>query len=829
MVLARSWCWILLLPLGTAMGAEPKISFTRQIKPILASKCFACHGPDEKERKAELRLDVRDEAVPSVIKPGDGEHSEVVVRITTTDADSRMPPADSKKPVITADEARLIRQWIDQGAEYDAHWAYVKPARPAVPEVNDQRWPVNAIDHFILAKLETKGVSPSPGADKRTLLRRLSFDLTGLPPAAKQLEEFGDGEKEYEALVDYLLASPHFGERMAQYWLDVVRYADTGGYHSDNHRDVWAYRDYVIEAFNRNKPFDQFTVEQLAGDLLSGATDEQRIASGYNRLLQTTEEGGAQPKEYAAKYAADRVRNTSVIWLASTMGCCECHSHKYDPFTQKDFYSFAAFFADISEKPVGRQDQTKLATPQQAAELKAIDEELAAAKAEYLAKIPELAAARETWEATAREKPSKGLAKGLAAPVLAALKEEPAKRTPKQEELLDAEFRKQAPELAREREKVAAIEMKRATVDAAVLSTLVSMPVQPRTTRILARGNWLDDSGEIVEPAIPGFLAAKMSQNGRLSRLELARWFVSRDNPLTARVFVNRLWKLVFGRGIVKSLEDFGSQGEFPTHPELLDWLANDFIDSGWDVKRMLKLMVMSRVYRQLSVPTKETLAKDPANDMFSRQNRFRLDAEFIRDNALAVSGLLVKKIGGPSVKPYQPAGYWQYLNFPKREWENDHGDNQYRRGLYTYWQRTFLHPSLAAFDASSREECTVDRPRSNTPQQALVLLNDPTYVEAARALAAKVLQSGGTATDERLRFAFQRVLIRDPRPDEMAILIPLVDKHRQEFAADKPSAEKLVTVGDFKSPADLDAAELAAWTSVCRVLLNLHETITRN
>src|SRR5262245_35307758 len=357
---------------GTAAAAEPKISFTRQIKPILANKCFACHGPDEKERKAELRLDVRDEAVPSVIKPGDGEHSEVVVRITTGDADSRMPPADSKKPAVTADEAKLIRQWIDQGAEYDAHWAYVKPSRPAAPDVNDRKWPVNAIDQFVLAKLVGKEISPAPEADKRTLLRRLSFDLTGLPPTAKQLETFGDGEKEYEALVDRLLASPQFGERMAQYWLDVVRYADTGGYHSDNHRDVWAYRDFVIEAFNRNKPFDQFTIEQLAGDLLPGATDEQRIASGFNRLLQTTEEGGAQPKEYAAKYSADRVRNTSVIWLASTMGCCECHSHKYDPFTQKDFYSFAAFFADISEKPVGRQDQTKLPTPDQAAELRVI-------------------------------------------------------------------------------------------------------------------------------------------------------------------------------------------------------------------------------------------------------------------------------------------------------------------------------------------------------------------------------------------------------------------------------------------------------------------------
>jgi hypothetical protein len=827
--LASSW-----LLAGVAAAAESKISFTRQIKPILSGKCFACHGPDEKERKAELRLDVRDEAVASVIKPGDGGRSEMVVRITTSDADTRMPPADSKKPAITADEAKLIREWIDQGAEYDAHWAYVKPERPAVPSVSKADWPVNTVDRFVLAKLEAKGVSPSPEADRRTLLRRLSFDVVGLPPKPEDLKQDGETERRreggkdwYEAYVDRLLTSRHFGERMALYWLDVVRYADTGGYHSDNHRDVWAYRDYVIEAFNRNKPFDQFTIEQLAGDLLPGGTEEQRIASGYNRLLQTTEEGGAQPKEYAAKYAADRVRNTAAIWLASTMGCCECHTHKFDPFTQKDFYSFAAFFADVSEKPVGRQEQTKLPTPEQAAELKVIDEALGSAKAEYAVKTPELAAGREAWEAEAIAKPPKGKA---ASALAAALKEEKEKRTPQQEELLDAEFRKQSPELKSVRERIAALEKDRAEVDAKVLSTLVSISVSPRTMRILPRGNWLDDSGEIALPAVPGFLNSEPKPlEGQPSRLNLARWIASSENPLTARVLVNRLWKLAFGRGISRSLEDFGSQGELPTHPELLDWLATDFVDHGWDVKRTLKLMLMSRAYRQSSVPSKEALAKDPTNDLFSRQNRYRLDAEMVRDNALAVSGLLVDKIGGPSVKPYQPAGYWQYLNFPKREWENDKGENQYRRGLYTYWQRTFLHPSLAAFDASSREECTVDRPRSNTPQQALVLLNDPTYVEAARGLAGRILQNGGTITADRLQFAFHQVLTRKPNADEVAVLTGLLEKHRAEFATDKAAAEKLLTVGDLKSPAELDAAELAAWTSIARVVLNLHETITRN
>ena len=818
----------------SATAAEPKISFTRQIKPILSSRCLACHGPDEKERKADMRLDVRDETVPRAVKPGDAEHSELIYRITTDDADLHMPPAKSKKPNVTADEMKLIRQWIDQGAEYDAHWSYVPPKRPEVPAVKQKDWPLGPIDNFVLAKLEEKRLSPAPAADRRTLLRRLSFDIIGLPPTPKELADFEADQsgQAYEKVVDRLLASEHFGERMALYWLDVVRYADTGGYHSDNHRDVSPYRDYVIAAFNKNLPFDQFTVEQLAGDLLPNATNEQRIASGYNRLLQTTEEGGAQPKEYTAKYAADRVRNTSVIWLASTMGCCECHSHKFDPFTHQDFYRFAAFFADVSETAVGRQAQTKLPTAEQAAEIKRLDEQLAAGKAEFNVKTPEIAAAREKWEAEMLVDPSKG----LPADVAKALKTAKDKRTAKDEEAIDQHFRKQLPELAAARDKVAALEKERTALDAVVTSSLVSMPVAPRTMRVLPRGNWLDDSGEVMQPGVPTFLVSHSSPHApreepaaRQTRLDLARWIVSPENPLTARVFVNRLWKLAFGRGISRSLEDFGSQGMQPTHPELLDWLAVDFQASGWDVKRAFKQMLMSRAYQQSSVPTKEALAKDATNEFFSRQNRFRLDAELIRDNALSISGLLTTKIGGPSVKPYQPAGYWQYLNFPKREWENDKGENQYRRGLYTYWQRTFLHPSLAAFDATSREECTVDRPKSNTPQQALVLLNDPTYVEAARALAGRVLTDGGKSAAERIDFAFRQTLTRAPRQEEAKLLADLLAKHEREFGADKAATEKLLAVGDLKSPSSLDAAELAAWTSVCRVLLNLHETITRN
>jgi mono/diheme cytochrome c family protein len=996
-----------------AHSAERKVSYSRDIKPILAGRCFACHGPDEEERQADMRLDLENDAAKKSLSPGNPAASELVTRITSTNPDLQMPPASSKKPALSAAEVELIKKWIEQGAAYDAHWSHVEPVKAPLPPVKDATWPINEIDRFIAARIDESGVSPSPSADKRTLLRRLSFDVIGLPPTPQELAEFeaDASPQSYEKAVDRLLASKHFGERLAVYWLDVVRYADTGGYHSDNHRDVWAYRDWVIDAFNDNKPYDQFVVEQLAGDLLPGATNKQRIASGFNRLLQTTEEGGAQPKEYAAKYQADRVRNTSVIFLASTMGCCECHSHKFDPFTNKDFYSFAAFFADISEKPVGRQDQTRVPLGESEVRFKEVETELAARRKILDTPTPELEASQAKWEPTAQDtlakldspwtavKPESAVSEGmqtltvaddlsvlaggenpatdnytitlpaalekitgirlealtdaklankslsrgngnfvltgvevavvnaageskpvkvlsaeadfaqegypianaidedpltgwaveghqkaenraaafvLAEPVLKeegskivvkllhqspnaqhvigkfrlaftgsanpnlkgspfppdvteVLKVELANRTDDQKLTLARYYRSIAPELARTRDEHAKLDAERQAILDASLSTLVSMPVAPRPVRILPRGNWLDDSGEEVQPAVPAFLARLDSSERRLTRLDLAQWIASRQNPLTARVFVNRLWKLAFGRGIARSLEDFGTQSEYPTHPELLDWLAVDFMEHGWDVKRLFKQMLMSRTYRQSSVVSPELREKDPTNNWFARQDRFRLDAELVRDNALAVSGLLTRKIGGPSVKPYQPAGYWQYLNFPTREWQNDHGEDLYRRGLYTYWQRTFLQPSLLAFDASSREECTASRPRSNTPQQALVLLNDPTYVEAARALAGRVVSEGGGDVPARLEFLFQQVLCRSPRPQELDVLGRLHEKHLTEYKADESAATQLLSVGESRNPDGLNAAELAAWTNVCRVVLNLHETVTRN
>jgi len=815
------------VPLSAAEVAPKPVDYSREVQPILTANCYACHGPDASQRKAKLRLDQRGSAIKKVIKPGDADHSSFIRRISSSDPDEVMPPPDSKKDRLTAAQIDVLRRWINEGAKFDIHWSYVKPMRPALPAVKNKAWVRNAVDAFVAAEHEAHGLAPAPEADRITLIRRLSFDLIGLPPTPEEVDAFVNDKSPdaYEKLVDRLLASKHYGERMALYWLDAVRYADTGGYHSDNHRDVWLFRDYVINAFNTNKRFDQFTIEQLAGDLLPNPTNEQRIASGYNRLLQTTEEGGAQPKEYTAKYAADRVRNASTVWLASTMGCCECHNHKFDPFTTKDFYSFSAFFADIKEKAVGRQDQTPILSPDAEARVKLFDEQLAQLRLTLTKSSAELDLLQAEWEKKVRTEGGKGLPK----PVADALAIDPPKRSPQQKQAIADHYRSIAPELESIRKAIADVQRQRDALLKDAPTTLVTVSIPPRVVRVLPRGNWLDDSGEIVEPAVPKFLAALDTKGKRASRLQLAKWIVSTENPLTARVFVNRLWKICFSQGIVKSVDDFGIQGSFPSHPQLLDWLAVEFVESGWDVKRMLKLLVMSNTYRQSSAASKEVREKDPTNVWLARQGRFRLDAEMVRDNALAVSGLLSRKIGGPSVKPYQPAGYWSFLNFPKREWQADKGDKVYRRGLYTYWCRTFLHPSLLAFDAPTREECTVERPRSSTPLQALVLLNDPIYVEAARVFAERIMKEGGSDTAARLNWAYRRALSRSVKPAEVKLLTELYQKHLAEFRADMASAQKAVSVGQAPLPKDVDMAELAAWTSVARTILNLHEMITRN
>jgi hypothetical protein len=816
----------------------PVVEFNRDIRPILSDNCFACHGPDPNQRKADLRLDTEEGARADrggyhPLVPGKPDQSELYRRITAADVTERMPPAKFGKK-LSPRQTEFLRRWIEQGARWQKHWSRIPAKQPPLPALTKPARPRNAIDRFVLARLEQEGLEPAPEAERRTLARRLAFDLTGLPPEPEQVEAFlaDTATDAYEKLVEQLLASPHYGERLAQYWLDLVRYADTGGYHSDNHRDIALYRDYVLAAFNANKPFDRFTIEQLAGDLVPEPTIEHKIASGYNRLLMTTEEGGAQPKEYLAKYAADRVRNVSSVWLGTTLGCAECHDHKFDPFTTRDFYRFAAFFADLKEKAVGRQDQDKLPTPGQAAQLRRLDEQIAPLRKVLDTPTPELDAAQAEWEKSIRPEEAKKLPKEVAA----SLAVESDQRTDQQKQALARYFRTIAPQVESTRKQLAELQHQRDAIDKLVPTTLISTSVMPRVMRVLPRGNWLDDSGEVVTPGVPASLSPPLSlapvkggEERRATRLDLARWLVAPENPLVARVFVNRLWKLLFGQGLVKTLDDFGSQGTWPTHPELLDWLAVEFRESGWDVKHLVRLLVTSATYRQSSHTAERLRQRDPYNDLLARQARFRLDAEMVRDNALALSGLLSRKVGGPSVKPYQPAGYWALLSFPKREWHNDQGEALYRRGLYTYWCRTFPHPSLVAFDAPSREECTVERPRSNTPLQALVLLNDPSYVEAARAFAERILRAGGSGTEGRIQFAYRQALSRQARPEEVNVLRSLYQQHLQQYRADPPAADALLHVGDRPVPKDLDAADVAAWTSVARVLLNLHETITRN
>jgi len=717
------------------------VRYNRQVRPILSDNCFRCHGPDAGQRKAGLRLDDAAGAYAqrkhgAAIVPGKPERSLLVARISAPDPKHRMPPPDSHKHLSAEQIATLIR-WIEGGAVYEAHWADTPVRVVGPPEVADETWASSTIDRWIYSRLAAAGLRPSPEADRTTLIRRLSFDLIGLPPTPEQVADFLSDTRPdaSERVVDRLLSSPHYGERMAIYWLDLVRYADTVGYHGDQEHPIQPYREWVIEAFNANMPFDRFTTEQLAGDLLPEPTIAQKVATGYNRVLQTTHEGGAQAKEYLAIYAADRVRNFGSVWLAATIGCAQCHDHKYDPLLQRDFYSLAAFFADIEEKGDFKGSPNKSPTTR--------PPEM---------KLPD---GRRTMITVARKK--------------------------------------------------------------------------PRITRVLARGNWMDDTGEIVSPAVPAAMEQIAVKPGkRATRLELAHWLVSGHNPRTARVFVNRLWYLFFGRGLAPTLDDFGAQGKPPEHPELLDALAHDFVRGGWDIKRIVREIVTSRAYRQSSLVSPDLRRRDPSNALCARQGSWRLPAEMIRDNALAISGLLVTKVGGNSIRPYQPAGYYRHLNFPPRRYKPDIDERQWRRGVYMHWQRMFLHPALKAFDAPTREECTAERPVSNTPQAALTLLNDPTFVEAARVFAARCIGevAGDPARIQRMgRLATSRALA----DEELELFESLLARERKEFHARPAAADKLLRVGLKPVADDIDHVELAAWTEVGRVLMNLDETITRN
>jgi len=998
---------LLLLALIPALPAET-IRFNRDIRPILSENCYQCHGPDANARQAALRLDRREVALErGAIKPGDTGASKLLQRVHASDQARVMPPQFTGKK-LSEEQKTLLNQWIKQGGEYEQHWAYIKPERPKTPEGSA------AIDHFINTKLEEKGLQPVSQAGPRTLARRLSFDLTGLPPSSQLVDAFaGDKSPEaYEKLLDQLLESPHYGERMAVHWLDLVRYADTVGYHGDTAMNIYSFRDWVIRSFNENKPFDEFTREQLAGDLLPDPTPWQLVASGYNRLSRMTNEGGSQEKEYLAKYVADRVRNISTVWLSSTMGCSECHDHKFDPFWAKDFYSMGAFFADIEEKGVaeGTADwgsHVRVLSSKADAEMAGIDRELAELRQSGAAKLdasprqldrlakhlkddllqwrlldPERSWAdcehpdfnqcdqydlKEEQDGIVRvvvtddeKKPRKAIHQievALGQQTVTALGielfptadfaqfnlsefqvrllgreewplrvslgallpdseepksmlrdalddnfhsgwqgswvEEPKETSrravfvfeqaikPKPGEKLrvtvifygrrdkniagqvrllatDASF-PEIPSSGQLREAVLAQGRRTAPQNAALTTafqqftgnnsnwaeirrlerrkktlldhadeSLIAKSVEPREIRILSRGNWMDESGEIVQPQVPHFINPVETNGKRLTRLDLANWVVDLDNPLTARVFVNRLWKLFFGTGISKVLDDVGSQSEPPSHQELLDWLAVEFTESGWDVKHIVKTMLLSDAYRRSSEPSEALLAADPDNRLHGRQAMVRFDAEFVRDNMLAVSGLLNRTIGGPSVKPYQPAGYYEELNFPKRTYEADLNPNQFRRGVYTHWQRQYLHPSLMAFDAPSREECAAERPVSNTPLQSLVLLNDPSFVEAARAFASRILRSGEKSPAARIDFAFQQAFSRNAESAERDVLLGLLDSHRKSFSKAPADAAKLIKTGISPVSTGLDKVELAAWTSLARALFNKHEFVMR-
>jgi uncharacterized protein DUF1553/uncharacterized protein DUF1549/concanavalin A-like lectin/glucanase superfamily protein/cytochrome c len=1049
-------CLALAVTAGVLRAQEPPrpapVSFNREILPILSNNCFACHGPDENKRKTRFHFDTREGAFAKkgIIVPGNAAESLLVEHITSTDPEQHMPPPDSGRS-LTDKQIELLERWIDEGASWDTHWAYVAPKRPPVPQPHDAAWARTDIDRFILARLEREGLKPSPEADKETLLRRVSYDLTGLPPAPADVDAFlaDKSPDAYEKRVDALLQSPHYGERMAMPWLDASRYADTHGYHIDSLRQMWPWRDWVIDAFNSNLPFDRFVVEQIAGDLLPGATRDQKVASGFNRNHMINFEGGAIADEYQVEYVVDRVEATSSAFMGLTMGCARCHSHKYDPITHKEFYQFYAFFNTVPENgldgrtgnaaPVlllpSHEQQTKLdeldaaikqredaiadaiVSPAQAEWEKQIAETVPPLAAEGLVahyeldgnfsdlsgryqhgrtvtgdptfepgqvgrsvsfdgdtevsfgnvapfdrgdqfslaawirprgnlpinlfqKIQDAQRRRgyewsfddialvgiQRWAAKlsitiASDAPAgaielrtrdrlrlgdwyhvavtydgSGKAAGLRLYVDGALapvdvvrdgltgpigtdaplrvgslalgrpyvgnvddlrlynRVLPAsqveflaihhpsrvvlsgvigKRSREQAAAVREYFLKQAaPDALRTAyAELQALNKERDELRRTIPSAMVMAEMRkPRETFILSRGDYRNQT-EKVQPGVPAMLPP-LPKDAPLNRLTLAKWLVDPAHPLTARVAVNRFWQTYFGTGIVKTQEDFGVQGEAPVHPELLDWLATEFVRSGWDVRAMQRLIVTSAVYRQSSKLTAALREKDPENRLLARGPRNRLPAELIRDTALAAAGLLNDVVGGPSTLPYQPPGLWEEMAFGEgfsgQRYEQSHGKDLYRRGMYTLWKRTVPPASLATFDAPDREKCAARRALTNTPLQALTLMNDPTYVEAARALAQRALLEGGRSEKDRLRYAFRLATARIPSGREIDVLHDVLKGRLGWYRRDRQAALKLLAVGESPRDPRLDAAEHAAWTMVASVILNLDETITK-
>jgi len=784
--------------MGTTAGAEQTdLSFNRDIRPIFAEHCFTCHGQDGAVRKAGLRLDTAEGATVALrsgraaIVPGDADGGSLLSRLTTSDLDDRMPPVESGEG-LSAAEIETLRTWIASGAEFEPHWAYIAPEKPALPSVQDTSWPRNAIDYFVLSKLESKGLTPSPPANRYTLLRRLSFDLTGLPPSLEEADAFASDERPdaLDWMLDQLFASPHYGEHQARYWLDLARYADSNGYHIDAPRSMWPYREWVIRAFNRNLPFDQFTREQLAGDLLPDATLEQRIATGFHRNTMLNEEGGIDPEEFRTKSVVDRVDTTMTVWMGTTMGCAQCHDHKYDPFSQAEFYQIYAFFNKVPEVGGGTfQSRAPLVEfppePTLQAELDGLTSVIARLE-------PAMPPAPESEDGAESEEKKEDV-------------------PPTRLEVLKKE-----------------LEEKKKLI---VTSLTMEEMAEPRETHIMKRGDFLQP-GEKVEAGTPAVWPPIVARNGGVpDRLDLANWLVEPSNPLMARVTVNRIWQQIFGRGMVATPEDWGSRGALPSHPELLDYLAVTFVESGWDVKGLLRMIVSSATYQQTASAGRDAYRNDPDNVLLARGPRFRLDAEVIRDNALAVSGLLNTKVGGPSAYPYQPPGLWEekaLTGYGAGQWPETTGPDLYRRGMYTFRRRSVPYPTFQAFDAPGFEYCTAQRPRTNTPLQALTTMNDPQFVEAARVFGQRILRDGGEDLNAKITFALRQCLTRPPRDEERALFTELYHAQLADFSTNTDAAERLVRQGRAPVPDDLDQAALATWTTIANILLNLDEVVTK-
>jgi hypothetical protein len=818
-------------------------SYNREVRPILSDNCFYCHGFDPQHRKAGLRLDTFDGATEvrkgvAAIVPGSADRSALWQRIQTADPDDVMPPPESHK-TLTAAQKETLRRWIDSGAKYESHWAFVAPTRPPVPTGR------NPIDHFIGERLANEGLTLAAESEPGPLLRRVTLDLTGLPPTLSELEAFlADASPDaYERAVERLLASPRYGEHMAMAWLDAARYADSNGYQMDALRMNWPWRDWVVRAFNENLPFDRFTIEQLAGDLLPNPTEDQVIATAFNRNHMLNAEGGTIAEENRTKNVFDRVETTGAVWLGLTLNCTQCHDHKFDPLTQRDYYALYAMFNQLSEpggvdRRFGKKSYSDdydslymVESPYLMLSTDSQKQQLAAAAADKKRASDALAAQKEEYR-----KPFVAWVEGIRKnpdTIEAEVTDVFLRRvvtSAKLEDLEDSQTKRLVTYFLRTREpwKAMRAEIEASTrreedLLASIPHVMVMRDDKPRVTRVLLRGNYETPGAEVL-PGVPTSLPP-LPRGASPNRLGLATWLVAPENPLTARVTVNRFWQALFGRGLIKTSEDFGLQGALPTHPELLDWLAVEFRESGWDIKHLLRLMVTSRTYRQSAATTAELAARDPDNALHARGPRFRLDARVLRDQALAVSGLLVERAGGASVFPYQPPGIVEEMSFGKNRYFEGHGEELYRRSLYTFWRRIVAPANF--FDVPSRQVCAVKPMRTSTPLHALTTLNDTTYAEAARVWAARIL-AAKRPDSEALADAFRTATARVATRQEIDSLTRSLDRARSHYRSDTAAAAELLAVGGTPRPSNLTADEHAAWTTVCLMLLNLDETLCK-